>query len=91
MFKFWNENESFDMTTSHDFVPSEALIKEAVECSQTMTIYEDVEDVTEIGPLTKAMRECKHNRLWNFSKGCSFMNQFALLYRRFSVQLQRYE
>ena len=69
MFKFWNENESFDMTTSHDFVPSEALIKEAVECSQTMTIYEDVEDVTEIGPLTKAMRECKHNRLWNFSKG----------------------
>lgn len=69
MFKFWNEDEVFDMTVSHDFVPSEALIKEAVECSQTMKIHEDVEDGTKIGPLTKAMRECKHNRLWKFSKG----------------------
>lgn len=29
MFKFWNEDEVFDMTVSHDFVPSEALIKTA--------------------------------------------------------------
>jgi hypothetical protein len=33
MFKFWNEDEVFDMTVSHDFVPSEAFVATGNLCN----------------------------------------------------------
>lgn len=71
--KFWkwtdDEDDVFDMSTSHTFIPVDALVEEAIECSQKIHIVENPKDPTEIGEKTHKMRKCKHDGLWKFSPG----------------------
>lgn len=59
--KFWNENEPFDATVSHDFEPTEEFRLKAIVNCQTMTVNDSIEE-------TEKMHKCNHFH-WRFCIG----------------------
>lgn len=64
--KIHKSNEAFDMSISHDFEPSDELVKMAQKYSKETTVGGTGDTDKEA---TEKMHKCKHNRLWRFSKG----------------------
>lgn len=66
--KIHKSDEPFDMTVSHEFVPSDELVQQAQKDALQIKLG-GFDNNKEDEEATEKMHKCKHDRLWRFSLG----------------------